>query len=133
MDSINFNFTEIYMANIIELEIHSDKRGSLVSIEKCLPFNVNRTYVIYNINGKERGGHRHKDCWQALVVLQGSCVVKTNNGVIQEKFLMDNPNKVLILKPEDWHKMSKFKNNVILMVLASHHYDIKDYIYEDYR
>ena len=121
------------MAKILRLEIHSDNRGSLVSYEKFLPFDVNRTYVIYNINGKERGGHRHKVCWQALVVLQGSCVVKCNNGLIREKFLMDSPNKVLILKPEDWHKISDFKNNVILMVLASHHYDANDYIYEDYK
>ena len=120
------------MPNILELKIHSDERGSLVSFEKCFPFNVNRTYVIYNINGKERGGHRHKNCWQALVALQGSCVVQTNNGFTQENFLMDDPKKVLILKPEDWHKMSDFKNNPILMVSASHHYDINDYIYEDY-
>jgi len=120
------------MANIFELKIHRDERGSLISIEKCLPFDVNRTYVIYNIDGKERGGHRHKVCWQALIVLQGSCVVKSNNGLVREKFLMDNPNKVLILKPEDWHKMYNFKNNPILMVLASHHYDNNDYIYEDY-
>ena len=39
------------MAKVLELEIHSDNRGSLVSYEKCLPFDVNRTYVIYNING----------------------------------------------------------------------------------
>ena len=118
------------MPSIIELPIHSDKSGSLISIEKCLPFEINRSYFIYDIKGKNRGGHRHKVCWQALIAINGSCVVYCNNGLNKEKFIMDSPKKILILKPEDWHIMSDFKNNTILNILASHHYDINDYIHE---
>jgi hypothetical protein len=120
------------MAVIIELPIHNDKRGSLVSIEKCLPFEVKRTYFIYDIIGDERGGHRHKICKQALVAIKGSCIVHCNDGINKKKFIMDSPHKILILEPKDWHKMYKFDKNTILLILASHYYDINDYIYEDY-
>ena len=119
------------MAHIIKLPIHNDKKGSLVSIEKCLPFEVNRTYFIYDIKAHERGGHRHKVCAQALVAISGSCIVNCNNGLNKNIFIMDSPHKVLILEPRDWHKMYKFGKNTILLVLASHYYDINDYIYED--
>ena len=121
------------MANVIKLKAHNDYRGSLISIEKCLPFNVKRTFFIYDIIGKERGGHRHKVCWQAMVVIHGSCSVYCNNGIREQNFVLDDPKKLLILKPEDWHKMYDFKNNAILIVLASHNYDVNDYIQENYQ
>lgn len=121
------------MANLIQLQIYKDSKGSLISIEKCLPFEVKRTYFIYDIIGKERGGHRHKLCTQALIAINGSCVVHCNDGIIQKDFIMDSPQNILILKPKDWHKMFKFTKNTILLVLASHHYDVNDYIYENYK
>jgi hypothetical protein len=121
------------MASVFEVPIYTDKRGSLISIEKCLPFKISRTYFIYDISGCERGGHRHKVCWQALVSINGSCVVSCNDGFSRENFIMDKPQKILILKPEDWHKISSFTKNTILVVLASHTYDKDDYIYEDYK
>jgi len=38
----------------------------------------------------------------------------------------------LILEPEDWHIMKNFKDNSILLVLASTEYDINDYLTERY-
>ena len=81
------------MPSIIELPIYKDKRGSLISIEKCLPFEINRSYFIFDIKGKNRAGHRHKVCWQALIAINGSCVVCCNDGLHKEKFIMDNPKK----------------------------------------
>ena len=121
------------MASILELPIYKDNRGSLISIEKCLPFEINRTYFIYDVKGNQRGGHRHKVCWQAVIAISGSCIIYCNNGLSRDKFIMDSPKKLLVLKPEDWHIMTDFKKNTILLVLASHNYDINDYIYEDYK
>tara|TARA_B110000503_G_C7046085_1_gene370281 strand:+ start:223 stop:588 length:366 start_codon:yes stop_codon:yes gene_type:complete len=121
------------MAKLIILPAHFDERGSLTTIEKCLPFDINRVYFINDIKGNSRGGHRHKTCWQALISVSGSCKVYCNNGLQKEIFIMDSPQKCLLLKPEDWHEMLNFNENNILLVLASHHYDINDYIYEDYQ
>ena len=50
----------------------------------------------------------------------------------EEEFLLDNPEKCLILYPEDWHKMYHFSPDAVLMVLASEFYSETDYI-RDYK
>ncbi len=120
------------MAHIIDLKIFTDARGSLVAIEdSLLPFAIKRVYSILNPQGI-RGGHRHKKTTQAMICLQGSCVVYNNDGKSEQEFILDNPSKCLILEPQDWHQMKDFKNNCLLQVLASQNYDINDYIDNPY-
>ena len=38
----------------------------------------------------------------------------------------------LIIYPEDYHTMQEFSKDAVLLVLASEHYDSKDYIHEEY-
>lgn len=90
---------------------------------------------MFYIQGKEdsvRGGHRHKETWQALVCISGSCRVLNDNGFKQEEFILDTPQKCLVLAPEDWHVMDQFSSDAILLVLANQFYDKEDYIYEPY-
>ena len=47
------------------------------------------------------------------------------------KYKIDSPSKCLILNPEDFHWMSNFSENSILLVLASEEFDKEDYIYEN--
>jgi len=119
------------MSKLIKLPVIKDSRGSLTVIEKLLPFNIKRVYFIYNANGL-RGGHRHKLTRQALICLSGSCSIYINNGITEEKVELKHPNHCLLIDPEDWHTMQGFKNNTILLVLASEYYDVKDYINESY-
>lgn len=119
------------MAYFIELPTFSDERGSLTVVEKILPFEIKRFYYIYNVFSK-RGGHRHHKTIQALISLNGSCEVYVNNGKEEKIFLLDSPDKTLILEPQDWHTMDKFSKDTILLVLASEYYDINDYIDEEY-
>lgn len=120
------------MAYIIKLPTFKDKRGSLTVIEKSIPFEVKRVYYMYNVTG-QRGGHKHKKTIQALISMNESCEVYVNNGKKEEVFLLDNPNKCLILNPEDWHTMDKFSVKSILLVLASEYYETEDYIEEEYK
>lgn len=120
------------MAHIIELPVFTDNRGSLAVIEKKLPFEIKRFYFIYDVVGK-RGGHRHKKTTQALISIGGSCEIYVNNGIKKEIFILDKPNKCLILNPEDWHTMDKFSKNANLLVFASEYYDKNDYIDEEYK
>lgn len=123
------------MAHLIDLKTFTDKRGNLTVIEdKELPFDIKRIFYIYGVDESERGKHRHHKTIQALVSLQGSCIVYNNDGRgnIRE-FLLDKPNKCLILQPEDWHKMYKFTSDCILQVFASEHFQQEDYIFEEYK
>ena len=64
------------MAALIELPTFSDDRGKLTVLERILPFNIKRTYFIYDTDNKDRGGHRHKITTQAIVCLKGKYTVK---------------------------------------------------------
>ena len=117
------------MAKIINLKTITDDRGSLNVIEKILPFDIKRVYYMYDVQG-ERGDHRHKKAIQALIAIHGSCRVVIKNTDKEEVFLLDNPDKCLIVYPEDWHTMDSFTPDGVLLVLSSEYYDKDDYIRE---
>jgi len=120
------------MAKLIDLNTHTDKRGNLTVIEKIIPFEIKRIFYIYGVDDSVRGGHRHKKTRQAAICLKGSCSIYNNNGVNSSTFRLDLPSKCLILEPEDWHTMSNFTPDAILMVLASEYFDNDDYIFTPY-
>ncbi|MFI4937132.1 MAG: sugar 3,4-ketoisomerase [Candidatus Berkiellales bacterium] len=118
------------MAYIIELPIHTDPRGSLTVIEKVLPFTIKRVYWITELGKEARGKHRHHLTWQAMVCLQGQCEIVIKKEAKEQIYQLEKPNQTLILAPEDWHEMRQFKQNPILLVMASHEFDPADYIKE---
>lgn len=119
------------MAHLIDLKTISDYRGILTVIDKILPFEIKRVYYLYNVR-KRRGGHRHKKTIQALICLSGSCEVFAADRSKEQEFLLDRPDKCLIIEPEDWHTMDNFSESAILLVLCSEHFDSEDYIDEKY-
>lgn len=120
------------MAKLIQLRTLTDERGSLTVVEKVTGFDIKRVYYIYDVNDSPRGGHRHKITIQAAICISGSCTIFTDNGVDKQTFHLSKPNECLILETQDWHTMSDFSENCILMVLASEYFDAGDYIYEPY-
>jgi len=121
------------MAYQIDLKTFTDKRGNLTVIEKVVPFEVKRIFYIYGVDSSVRGGHRHHKTLQAAICLKGSCRIHNYNGVEKSTFVLDQPNKCLVLEPQDWHTMDQFSPDAILMVLASEYFDEKDYIFEPYK
>lgn len=121
------------MAHIITLNTHSDKRGNLTVIEKDIPFDIKRIFYIYGVDSSMRGGHRHKTTIQAAICIHGSCRVETNDGDKRETFILDHPNKCLILEAKDYHTIHDFTPDAVLLVLASTTFDANDYIWEDYK
>ena len=120
------------MALLINLNTYSDDRGDLTVIEKVLPFQIKRIYYIYNVDDSIRGGHRHLKTIQAAICVSGSCEIFVNDKENTNIYILDNPNKCLILNPADWHTMSKFTNNAVLLVIASEEFSQQDYIYDKY-
>jgi dTDP-4-dehydrorhamnose 3,5-epimerase-like enzyme len=120
------------VAHLINLKTLCDQRGNLTVIEKVIPFDIKRIFYIYGVDSSVRGKHRHKRTIQAATCLQGKCTIWNNDGKKKEEFILDSPDKCLILKPADWHKMYNFSPDAILMVLASEYFDANDYIFEEY-
>lgn len=120
------------MAHLISLKTFTDKRGNLTVIEKVIPFDIKRIFYIYGVDDSVRGGHRHHKTYQAAICIKGSCIIGNDDNIKKEEFLLDSPDKCLILEPKDWHQMYQFTEDAILMVFASEYFDEKDYIYEKY-
>lgn len=120
------------MASLIDIKTFSDSRGSLSVLEKNVPFDIKRVFYIYGVDNSVRGGHRHHKTRQAAICIAGSCIISNDNSKNKEVYFLDQPNKCLILEPEDWHQMYNFTPDAILLVLASEYFDPADYIYESY-
>ena len=122
------------MAQLIQLKTHTDKRGQLTVVQDEIPFDVLRTYYIQGVPDTtiQRGGHRHKKSWQALICLSGSCEIYNNDGITENIFTLNSPDICLILEPKDWHTMQQFSKDAVLLVFASTKYDVDDYIDQPY-
>jgi dTDP-4-dehydrorhamnose 3,5-epimerase-like enzyme len=121
------------MAYLINLKTFTDKRGNLTVIEKVVPFDIKRIFYIYGVDESVRGGHRHHKTIQAAICIKGKCTIYNDDNNKQEEFLLDSPDKCLILEPKDWHQMHSFSPDAILMVLASEYFEANDYIHEPYK
>lgn len=110
-----------------------DLRGNLAARElgRGLPFEPKRFFVIFDVPSKEiRGEHAHKQCHQLLVCLRGSVMCLTDDGARRSEYLLDSPDKALHIPPMIWGTQYRYTRDALLLVLASHVYDPKDYIRE---
>jgi dTDP-4-dehydrorhamnose 3,5-epimerase-like enzyme len=123
------------MVKIIELPKIIDRRGNLSFFESSnhVPFEIKRTYWIYDVPGGEtRGGHAYKELQEIVIALSGSfdVHVESNNGV--EIFSLNRSYNALYLPPGTWRSLQNFSTNAVCLVAASAAYDENDYI-RDYQ
>ena len=110
-----------------KLPQNADVRGVLTVLEKDMPFPVARIFWINSPDGAMRGGHRHRRTRQALVAVYGAVEVYMNDGQHEKTITLDNDGLMLVVEPEDWHTM-RFQPGSVLLVMASHVFDLDDYI-----
>lgn len=118
-------------SHILQCPIFSDERGDLVVFQDQVPFEIKRSYLIHGKKNISRGGHAHKSTFQALSCIHGSMSVSIYDNKFNKNILMplNNKNDLLILFPEDWHKLI-FHSDAVVIVFASEKYDPEDYIYD---
>ncbi len=128
--------TTVYDCSIVELsQHHSDRKGNISVVEngKTVPFNVKRTYYLYDIpGGEERGAHAHKELHQLIIAASGSFDVTLNDGNVKRTFMLNRPYQGLYVVPGMWRELNNFSSGAVCLVLASDIYDEADYI-RDYR
>ena len=120
------------MSKLLHLKTISDLRGNLTVVEKEIPFQIKRVFYIYGVDDSERGGHRHKETFQAAICIKGSCKIYMNDGKDENTYNLTKPNECLLIDPEDWHTMFDFSEDAVLLVFASTLFDINDYIHDSY-
>lgn len=121
----------IQNTGMLHFKEHADHYGRLVPIEAGgdVPFEVKRIYYIYDVeDGMRRGYHSHRDLHQALVCVHGSVRVLVKTPFEEETVLLEDPTSALYIGPMVWREMYDFTPDAVLLVLASEHYTISDYI-----
>lgn len=127
----------VYDCSIIEMDKHHHVKGNITVVENgiTIPFDVKRTYYLYDIPGGEsRGGHAHKELSQLIVAASGSFNVTLDDGNVKRTFTLNRPYQGLLVVPGIWRELDEFSSGAVCLVLASHKYEEEDYIrsYEEY-
>ena len=94
-------------AQIINLPKFLDSRGNLSFVEQFehIPFEIKRTYWIYDVPGGEaRGGHAYKENEEFVVALSGSFDVILDDGKVKKLFLSIVPIMDCIYRRESGEK-----------------------------
>lgn len=124
--------SNIYNCTMIELDRHhSDRKGNITVVEnnKTVPFEVKRTYYLYDVPGGEsRGGHAHKELSQLIIAASGSFTVTLDDGKVKRTFMLNRPYQGLYVVPGIWRTLDDFSSGAVCMVLASEGYREDDYI-----
>jgi dTDP-3-amino-3,4,6-trideoxy-alpha-D-glucose transaminase len=106
----------------------------VIECSKHLPFYVKRHYFLTNSDqDKTRGGHAHKELWQFMVCLAGSCKFVFKGAQGSFNFELSDRKTGILVPPGYWRDI-EISTGGVLSILASHSYDEADYIrdYHDF-
>ena len=116
---------------IINLPKIPDERGNLSFFEypTQLPFEIKRTYWIYDVPGGEiRGGHAFKAQQEFIIAISGGFDVILHNGKEEMKFHLNRSYYGLFIPKLMWRSMENFSTNSLALHVSDKGYDAGDYI-----
>jgi dTDP-4-dehydrorhamnose 3,5-epimerase-like enzyme len=116
---------------IIRLPKILDPRGNLsfLESENHIPFEIKRTYWIYDVPGGEtRGGHAFKEQKELIIALSGSLDIVVFDGHEEKRFFLNRSYYGLYIPNGIWRHMENFATNTIALVVSSTSFNEKDYI-----
>ena len=121
----------IQEARIIDLPKILDARGNLSFAEnfKQIPFEIKRTYWLYDMPGGEcRGGHAYRTNAEFIIAMSGSFDVVLDDGKERKVFSLNRSYYWLYVPAGLWREMENFSTNAFALEFGSTHYDEADYI-----
>ena len=116
---------------IITLPKIMDNRGNLSFIEsgKHIPFEIKRSYWIYDVPGGEvRGGHSYKTLEEVIIALSGSFDVLVDTGFERKKIFLNRSYFGLYVPAGIWRSLENFSTNATAFILASQAFNESDYV-----
>lgn len=128
------DLNEVQLVNLPKIE---DPRGNLSFIEgeNHIPFDIKRSYWIYDVPGGEtRGSHAYKENEEFIVALSGSFDVVLDDGSGKKIYSLNRSYYGLYVPKMIWRSLENFSTNSLCLILASGHYNENDYIrnYDDF-
>ena len=123
---------------IIDLPKIKDPRGNLSFFENSnqIPFDIKRTYWIYDVPGGEiRGSHAFKESHEFIVALSGSFDVVLHDGEKEVKFNLNRSYYGLYVPNLLWRRIENFSTNSLALIVSSIPYNSNDYIrdFDEYK
>ena len=122
---------ESMTAKLIQLPKILDARGNLSFAENLnqIPFEIKRTYWLYDVPGGEaRGGHAYRENEEFVVALSGAFDVVLDDGKRKRRFQLNRSYYGLYIPKGVWREMENFSTNSLALEFGSVPYDDKDYI-----
>lgn len=116
---------------IIELPKFLDARGNLSFAEnfKQIPFEIKRTYWLYDVpGGITRGGHAEKANEEVVIALSGAFDITVDDGERSKTFTLNRSYYGLYIPKGLWREIKEFSTNSLALEFGSIAYDINDYI-----
>ncbi len=116
---------------IIELPKFFDARGNLSFAENFqhIPFEIKRTYWIYDVpGGEDRGGHAYFKNQEFIIALSGAFDVVVDDGENKKIFSLNRSYFGLYVPAGLWRTIENFSTNSFALEFGSEHYDAEDYV-----
>ena len=116
---------------IFELPKFLDARGNLSFAQNNthIPFEIKRTYWLYDVPGGEsRGGHAYRETEEFVIALSGSFDVIVDDGKEKKTFHLNRSYYGLYIPKGMWREMDNFSTNSLALEFASTKYNPEDYI-----
>ena len=114
-----------------------DERGKLVVVEggQDIPFDIKRVFYIYESDSTVvRGQHANRESEFVLINVAGKSKVRITDGTEEFIVELNKPMMGVYIPKMIWKDMYDFSSDSVLLVLASTHYDGREYIrdYDQY-
>lgn len=116
---------------VLHFDDLGDERGKLVVIEgaQAIPFDIKRVFYIYDSDADvTRGQHANRESEFILINVAGHSKVRITNGKEEILVELNRPMMGVYIPKMIWKEMYDFSTDSVLLVLASTHYDRKEYI-----
>jgi len=95
-------------------------------------FKIKRIFIVKENENIIRGKHSHIKCKQLLVCLEGKIKVICDDGFKKKTFILNSPNKSILIPNNIWVTQKYLDEKNILKVCCDMDFSEKDYI-RDYK
>ena len=116
---------------LIQLPKIRDDRGNLSFVENNsqIPFEIKRTYWIYDVpSGESRGGHASLSNDEFVIPLSGGFDVIIDDGIAKKTITLNRPYCGLFIPHGIWREFVNFSTNSVALELGSELYSMDDYV-----
>ncbi len=121
----------MFEPKIINLPKFLDARGNLsfVEQENHIPFEIRRTYWVYDVpGGEQRWGRAFHKAEEFIVAMSGSFDVILDDGREKKTYTLNRSYYGLYVPSGIWRVLDNFSTNSVALVISSTDYDESDYI-----